>query len=163
MDRDRAPLTIGDRYDLRPLASLGLAHGGASVLGGREAPVDERFLQIKIAFVVKRLREDFDDAPQQSGAHPVLKSRMAGLIRRIAVRQVGPRGPGPSDPEDTVEYRTILFPRAPSAVFPPREPGTEGADESPLHVGQVAGMRRCKVGHAASVTSIAIYGARLSV
>jgi hypothetical protein len=33
------------------------------VLGWREAPVDECFLQIQIALVVKRLRENFEDAP----------------------------------------------------------------------------------------------------
>jgi hypothetical protein len=32
-------------------AALGLAHGSASVFGGREAAVDERFLQIQMAFV----------------------------------------------------------------------------------------------------------------
>jgi len=63
------------------------------VLGGREAAVDERFLQIQMAFVVERLRENFEEAPKQAGADPVLKSPVAGLIRRIAVREVRPRGP----------------------------------------------------------------------
>src|SRR5262245_24416691 len=146
VDSDWPPLTIRDGHDLRPLASLGLAHGGASALGWREAPVDECFLQIQIAFVVKRLRQNFEDAPQQSGAHPVLESPVTGLIRGIAIRQIRPWGAGPQDPEDAVEYSTVLFPRAPSAVVPPGELGQEGTDEGPLLVGQVAGMRRCEVG-----------------
>jgi hypothetical protein len=68
-----------------PLPPFGLAHGSASVLGGREAPVDEGFLQIQIAFVVERLRQNFEDASQQAGAHPLLKSPVTRLIRRIAV------------------------------------------------------------------------------
>src|SRR5215471_3961723 len=107
-------MTIGHGHDLRPLAALGLAHGGAPMLGWREAPIDERFLQIQMTFVVECLREDFEDAPQYVGAHPVLKSPVAGLIGRVSVRQVRPWSPGPQDPEDAVEYGTVLFPRAPS-------------------------------------------------
>ena len=90
---DGKALPILDGHDFRPLAALGLAHGSASMLGGREASVDERFLQIQIAFVVERLRENFEEAPKQAGADPLLKSPVAGLIRRIAVREVRPRGP----------------------------------------------------------------------
>jgi hypothetical protein len=52
-----------------------LAIRRASLLRWREAPVDERFLQIQVAFVVERLRKDFEDGPQQADADPVLKSR----------------------------------------------------------------------------------------
>jgi len=100
------------------------------VPGWRDASVDERFLQIQIAFVVARLREGFEDAPQQAGAHALLKSPAAGLIRRIAIR----------------EHGAVLFPGAPSAVFPARERGQEGADEGPMLVGEVTGMRQGKKG-----------------
>ena len=52
VNSDGKALPIRDGHDFRPLAALGLAHGSASVLGGREASVDERFLQIQMAFVV---------------------------------------------------------------------------------------------------------------
>jgi hypothetical protein len=80
VDGDRTALTISDGHDLQPFAALGLAHGGASSLGGREAPVDECFLQIQISFVVKCLCEDLEDAPQHAGADPPLKSTVAGLV-----------------------------------------------------------------------------------
>jgi hypothetical protein len=93
MDGNRAPLPIGDCHDLRPLAAFRLAHARASPLGGREASVDERFLKIQIPLVVERLRENFEDAPQQAGADPVLKSPVAGLASRPRERQSsGPRG-----------------------------------------------------------------------
>src|SRR5262249_59682646 len=98
---------------LRPLAALGLADGGAPVLGWREAPVDEHLLQIQMTFVVECLREDFEDAPQYAGTHPVLKSPVAGLIGRVSVRQVGPRGAGPQNPEDAIEHKAVLPPGRP--------------------------------------------------
>lgn len=149
VNSDGKALPIRDGHDLRPLAARGLAHGSASVLGGREAAVDERFLQIQMAFVVERLRENFEEAPKQAGADPVLKSPVAGLIRRMAVREVRPRGPGPQNPKDAVQYGAVLFPGTPSAVFPVRERGQEGADEGPLPVGEVTGMRQRRKGHLA--------------
>ena len=132
-----------------PLPAFRLAHAGASLLGWREAPVDERFLQIQIAFVVECLGEDFEDAPQHAGADPLLKPPVAGLIRRIAVRQVGPRSAGPQDPQDAIEHRTVLPPRAPSTVFAARQLGQEGPNEVPLLVREVTGMRRSRKGHPA--------------
>jgi hypothetical protein len=49
--------------DLRPLAAFRFADASASLLGWREAPIDERFLQIQIALVVKCLSEDFERVP----------------------------------------------------------------------------------------------------
>jgi hypothetical protein len=144
---DGQALAICDGHDLRPLAALGLAHSRASLLRWREAPVDERFLQIQIAFVVERLREDFEDGPQQAGADPVLKSPMAGLIRGIAVGQVGPGRSGPQDPEDAIEHRAVRSPRAPSTVRPTRQAGLEGANEGPLLVREVTGVTGNGLGH----------------
>jgi hypothetical protein len=62
LSTDWASLPIGDRHDLRPLAAFRLAHARASSLGGRETPVDECFLQIQMAFVVKCLCENLEDA-----------------------------------------------------------------------------------------------------
>jgi len=46
----------------------------ASLLGWREAPIDERFVGVQC------LSENFEDAPQQADADPLLKPPMAGLI-----------------------------------------------------------------------------------
>src|SRR5687767_2470900 len=40
-------------------------------------------------------------------AIPLLKPPVARLIGGIAVREVGPWGAGPEDPQDAVEHRTI--------------------------------------------------------
>ena len=80
-------------------------------------------------------------------ADPLLKPPVAGLIRRIAVRQVSPRCPGPQDPQDAIEHGTVLPPRAPSTVFAARRLGQEAPNEVPLLVREVTGMRRSSEGH----------------
>jgi hypothetical protein len=113
VNRDRESAAIGDRYDLRALPRIRLAHAGASLLRWCEAPIDDGFLQIQIAFVVESLGEDLENAPQHTRAHPLLKPPVARLIGGIPVREIGPWGAGPEDPQDAVEHRTILPPRAP--------------------------------------------------
>ncbi len=97
--------------------------------------------------MVERLRENFEDGPQQAGADPVLKSSVAGLIRRIAVRQVGPGSRGPQNPEDAVEHGAVLPPGTPSSVWPARQLWHEGPVKVPLLVGEVTRMTRSDVGH----------------
>ena len=96
-----------------------------------------------MAFIVERLRENFEEAPKHAGADPVLKSPVAGSIRRIAVREVRPRSKG------CRSVRRGSLSRGASAVFPARERGQEGADEGPLRVGEVTGMRQRRKGHLA--------------
>ena len=104
VNRDGESAAIGDRHDLRALPTLRLAHAGASLLRWCEAPIDEGFLQIQIAFVVEGLGEDLENAPQHTRAHPLLKPPVARLIGGIPVREVGPWGAGPEDPQDAVEH-----------------------------------------------------------
>src|SRR5215470_15422810 len=65
---------------------------------------------------------------------------MAGLIRRIAVRQVGPGSAGPEDPKDAIEYRAMLPPGTSSTVWPARQRWQEGPNEGPLLIREVTGM-----------------------
>lgn len=81
------------------------------LLGWREAAVDKRFLQIQIAFVVECL--DLKDTPQHARANPLLKPAVARLIRRIAVRQVGPPGAGPQDPQNAINTARFSLPGRP--------------------------------------------------
>ena len=74
---------------------------------------------------------------------------MAGLVRRVAVWQVCPWGAGPQDPQDAIEHGTVLPPRAPSTVFAAWQLRQEGANEDPLIVREVTGMRRARKGHPA--------------
>ena len=54
--------------------------------------------------------------PEDAGALPRLKPAMAGLVRRIAGRQVVPRRPRPQYPEHTVHDGAGVLPRAAAAI-----------------------------------------------
>jgi hypothetical protein len=109
-----------------------------------------------MAFVVECLGKDFEDAPQRAGADPLLKPAVAGLIRGIAVRQVSPRCSSPQDPQDAVEHRTVLPPRAPSTVCAAHRLGQETPNEIPLLVREVTRMRGSREGHPARMAAVPI-------
>jgi hypothetical protein len=100
-----------------------------------------------MAFVMECLGEGFEDAPQHAGADPLLKPPVAGLMRRIAGRQVRPWGAGPQDPEDAFKNRAVLPPGAPSTVTAARQRGQEAPNHVPLLVREVTGMTRSGWGH----------------
>jgi hypothetical protein len=54
---------------------------------------------------VESLGEDLENVPQHTRAHPLLKPPVARLIGGIPVREIGPWGAGPEDPQDAVEHR----------------------------------------------------------
>ena len=122
----------------------------------RKFSASRLYRTIQIAFVVECLGKDLEDAPQHARADPLLKPPVAGLLRRIAVRQVRPWGAGPPDPLDAIEHGTVLPPRAPATVFAARQFGQEGPNEDLLLVREVTGMRRSKKGHPARMAPIAI-------
>ena len=107
-----------------------------------------------MAFVVECLGEDFEDTPQHAGTDPLLKAAVAGLIRRIVVRQVSPRCSRSQNPQDAVEHRTVLPPRALSAVCAAHRLGQETPNEVPLVVREVTRMRRSKEGHPARMAAV---------
>jgi hypothetical protein len=107
-----------------------------------------------MAFVVECLTEDFKDAPQHAGADPLLKPAVAGLIRRIAVRQVSPRCSSSQNPQDAVEHRTVLPPRAPSTVCAAHRFGQETPNQVPFLVREVTRMKRSREGHPARMAAI---------
>ena len=47
---------------------------------------------------------------------PLLESTMAGLVGRIASRQVMPRRPGAENPQNTIEHRSVTTPRTTPAI-----------------------------------------------
>ena len=109
-----------------------------------------------MAFDMECLGEGFEDAPQHAGADPLLKPAVAGLIRRIAVRQVSPWCSRSQNPQDAVEHRTVLPPRAPSTVCAAHRLGQETPNEVPLLVREVTRMRRSTEGHPARMAAIRI-------
>src|SRR6266498_2197538 len=60
------------------------------------------------------------------------------------VRQVSPGCSSPQDPQDAIEHRTVLPPRAPSTVFAAHRLWQEARNEVPLLVREVTGMDRSR-------------------
>jgi hypothetical protein len=107
-----------------------------------------------MAFFVQCLGKDFEDAPQHVGADPLLKPAVAGLIRGIAVWQVSPRCSSSQNPQDAVEHRTVLPPRA--TVFAAHRLGQETPNEVPSLVREVTRMRGSGEGHPARMAAVTI-------
>jgi hypothetical protein len=55
-----------------------------------EAPIDERFADIQPTLTPQIFRQSFEDAPHDAGAHPLLKTPVAGLKRWACFRKIGP-------------------------------------------------------------------------
>jgi hypothetical protein len=152
---DWSTMTVDYRHDFRAFSALCLSHACSALLGRRENAVNERFPQVKVAFVVERFGEDMEHVFQNSAPNPPLKAPMAGPMRRIAIWQVRPCCACPQDPQDSVEHSAVLFPRAPTTVLAARRHGQEGSNDFPLIVSQVTRTRSC-VGHPVRMAPVAI-------
>src|SRR2546422_9331322 len=104
-------MAVADRHGLASLTASSRANGSAPFFGPGERGIDEGFGQIDLAAVSQVFGESLEQDLKASGSLPQLKATMAGLIRRVAAREIGPRGARAADPEDGVEER------------PPRRPG----------------------------------------
>jgi hypothetical protein len=85
-----------------PLPRFVLPTQARSVLGWGKARVDERFLQVQIAFIVESLGEHFQDAPQNAGAilTDILEFRARVLVIQAA---------GSGDGRATRSYASALY------------------------------------------------------
>src|SRR5436190_15699387 len=63
---------------------------------------------------------------------------VACLVRRITVRKVSPRCPGPQDPQDAIEHGPPIRPRATATLGPADRRGQDGFEDRPLRVGYIA-------------------------
>jgi hypothetical protein len=101
-----------------------------------EGRVDESLTEIDFAAVAEIFREPLQQSVEPTTALPLLKPPVAGLIRRIAPRQVVPRRPGAQHPEHAVEDGARIRPRASASIGAP--PRTErGFEHGPLGVSEV--------------------------
>ena len=101
-----------------------------------EGRVDEGLTQIDFSAVAEIFREPLQQSIEAAAVLPLLKTPVTGLVRRIATRQVVPRGAGTQHPEHAVEDGTRIRPRAPASIEAPL--WTEcGFEHGPLGVSEV--------------------------
>ena len=97
-------MAVADRHDLASLTASSRANGSAPFFCPGERGV-EGFGQIYLAAVSQVFGESLEQELKASGSLPQRKATMAGLIWRIAARQIVPRSARAQDPEDAVEDR----------------------------------------------------------
>ena len=101
-----------------------------------ESRIDEGFTQINLPAVAQVFGEPLQELVQTARPLPELEPSMAGLIRRIARREIVPWGAGAQDPEHAVQHGARIRPRPPATVGPTARPKRR-FEHSPLSVGQV--------------------------
>lgn len=98
--------------------------------------IDEGFGEINFPAVAQVFGEALEEPIESATALPELKAAMAGLVRRIAARQIGPGRPSAQHPEHAVEYCARIGPRPTAPIGAPARPKRRFEDR-PLGVGQV--------------------------
>jgi len=106
----------------------------------REGRVDEGLAEIDMAAVAEIFGEPLQQAIESAAALPELKATMAGLIGRIAAREIRPRRAGAQHPEHTVEHGPRIDPRAAAPVSPPRR-AKDRFEYRPLGVREIHAAR----------------------
>lgn len=71
---------------------------------------------------------------------PLLEVAVAGLVRRVAIRQIRPLGTGPKNPKGPVQDLAQVLARSPSAILPPPVHRQQRRDELPLGIREIHGV-----------------------
>jgi hypothetical protein len=83
-----------------------------------EGRVDEGLTEIDFSAIAEIFSEPLEQAVEATRSLPLLKAAMAGLIRRIAPRQIVPRRAGAQHPQHAVEDGARIAPRTPTSIGP---------------------------------------------
>jgi hypothetical protein len=75
---------------------------------------------------------------------------MAGLVRWIPLRQIGPLGSGSQHPQDPVQYFPAAAPGPSPTVGPLRQLADERFEDGPLFVRQIHGRCILLIGYSLS-------------
>ena len=129
-------MAVADCHDLASLTASSRANGSAPLFCPSERGVDEGFGQIDLAAASQLFGESLEQELKASGSLPQLKATMAGLMRRIAARQIVPRGARAQDPEDALEDRPRRRPGAPSSIRSTSR-SKDRFEDGPLLIGEI--------------------------
>jgi hypothetical protein len=78
--------------------------------------IDEGFGEVDFAAVAEVFREALQEPIKSARPLPLLKAPVAGLVGRIATRQVVPRRAGAQHPEHAVQHGARIRPRASTPI-----------------------------------------------
>lgn len=110
----------------------------------REAPMElagipnRNRLDILISLTVQaRWGKRFQNISHDSAPNPLLKSAMASLVRRIALRNIPPGSTCPQHPQNTIQHGTPVLPRPAASISAVRWLRNKCVQGFPLLVSQV--------------------------
>ncbi len=106
----------------------------APFFSGSEGSVEEAGIEFDASSCLHVESKRFKDVVEDAASHPVLKATMAGLVRRIVLRQILPMRTGLEHPQDAFEDAAIVLTRA-AAGFKALQRRNKGCDNIPLRVG----------------------------
>src|ERR1035437_6659601 len=133
---ERKTVISGDSDDLRPLAAPGWGRRQAPFFRAREGRIHERFFQVELALFPQMPRPQPKSPFELPRPHPLLEPAVAGLVRRILLRQLAPLRAGAQHPQPPVQYRSRVLPRATAVVRTPVRT-QHRLDYFPLFFGQL--------------------------
>jgi hypothetical protein len=101
--------------------------------------IDECLCEIELPAIAKIFSQAAKDPFERLVFNPRLKSSMAGLIRRISARQVGPRGARSQDPQHAIDDGPCFLPRSTTSLGRTLQfvGGETALDRVPLLIGEV--------------------------
>jgi hypothetical protein len=106
-------------------------------LGDDEAAIDEAFGEVEAAAEADIFRQGKQHPVEHPRPPPRLVAAVAGLIRRVALREIMPGRTGLENPEDAVQDIPWVAPRPSPPVGPQSGRGQERFEHGPLVIGEV--------------------------
>jgi hypothetical protein len=134
---ERKTKTVCHCHELRPFAPLGRSHTFAPFFRHHKRAVDETFREIEFAPLFEIAGHCLLYPLERALTHPALEAAVAGLVRRLPLRQIRPLGSGSQNPENPIEHLATAASRSPASVGAPRHLANQWLDHLPLFVRHV--------------------------
>jgi len=90
-----------------------------------------------VAALATVFHEGIEGSVEHPRPHPGLIAAVAGLVGRVPVGQIVPRGTGFEDPEDPVEHIARVAPRPAASIGTPTRLGEYRLEHGPLVIDEV--------------------------
>lgn len=119
LDRDgeRKTVASGESDDLRALAPARGTDSKAPFLALAKVASTNASSKVELALRIEQSRQQTQRFFERAAANPLLKPAMTGLERRLLLRQFAPLRPCAKHPENPVQDRTGLVPRATAIIL----------------------------------------------
>ena len=106
----------------------------APFFSGSERSVEEAGRELDTPPLLHVESEGFENVVEDTASHPILKAAMAGLVRRVLLRQIPPLSARPERPENTFKDTTVVL-AGTAAGLKARDRRNKRGNNCPLRIG----------------------------